>query len=104
MIIQMIFSQKNKNFGTKFSLLKMKFNNVLTKDTECLKKPVQYKFQNCMEYDLFFHFNSLKTQKHLCVLWQTVKTGLQIRVHIRKLFSLFLIKNICCGYSKEPSQ
>ena len=30
--------------------------------------------------------------------------GLQIRVRIGKLFSLFLIRNICCGYSKEPSQ
>ena len=31
-------------------------------------------------------------------------TGLQIRVRIGKLFSLFLIQNICCGYSKELSQ
>ena len=31
-------------------------------------------------------------------------SGLQIRVHIGKVFSLFLIQNICCGYSKEPSQ
>ena len=30
--------------------------------------------------------------------------GLQIRVCIGKLFSLFLIQNICCGYSKESSQ
>ena len=30
--------------------------------------------------------------------------GLQIRVYIWKLFSLFLIQKICCGYSKEPSQ
>ena len=29
---------------------------------------------------------------------------LQIRVDIGKLFSLFLIQNICCGYSKELSQ
>ena len=29
--------------------------------------------------------------------------GLQIRVHIGKLFSLFLIQNICFGDSKEPS-
>ena len=28
--------------------------------------------------------------------------GLQIRVCIGKLFSLFLMQNICCGYSKEP--
>ena len=31
-------------------------------------------------------------------------SGLQIRVRIEKLFSLFLIQNICCGFSKEPSQ
>ena len=31
-------------------------------------------------------------------------SGLQMRVRIGKLFSLFLIQNICCGYSKEPSQ
>ena len=31
-------------------------------------------------------------------------SGLQIRVCIGKLFSLYLIQNICCGYSKEPSQ
>ena len=31
-------------------------------------------------------------------------TGLQTRVGIGKLFSSFLIQNICCGYSKEPSQ
>ena len=31
-------------------------------------------------------------------------SGLQIRVCIGKLFSLFLIQNICCGYSKELSQ
>ena len=31
-------------------------------------------------------------------------SGLQIRVCIGKLFPLFLIQNICCGYSKESSQ
>ena len=31
-------------------------------------------------------------------------SGLQIRVCIGKLFSVFLTQNICCGYSKEPSQ
>ena len=30
-------------------------------------------------------------------------SSLQIRVCIGKLFSLLLIQNICCGYSKEPS-
>ena len=32
------------------------------------------------------------------------KSGLQIRVRTGKLFFLFLNQNICCGYSKEPSQ
>ena len=31
-------------------------------------------------------------------------SGVQIRMRIGILFSLFLIQNICCGYSKEPSQ
>ena len=31
-------------------------------------------------------------------------TGLQINVRTWKLFFLFLNQNICCGYSKEPSQ
>ena len=31
-------------------------------------------------------------------------TGLQIRLCIEKIFSLFLVRNICCGYSKEPSR
>ena len=38
-----------------------------------------------------------------CICCKTI-AGLQIRVRIGKLFSLFLIQNICCGYSKEPSQ
>ena len=39
----------------------------------------------------------------LCSL-KAMMSGLQIRVRIGKLVSLFLIQNICCGYSKEPSQ
>ena len=31
-------------------------------------------------------------------------TGLQLRVRNRNLIFLFLNQNICCGYSKEPSQ
>ena len=38
----------------------------------------------------------------LCVRY--VNSGPQIRVRIRIVFSLFLIQNICCGYSKEPSR
>ena len=40
--------------------------------------------------------------------WNATKVnilqGLHIRVHIGKLFSLFLIQNIYCVYSKEPYQ
>ena len=43
-------------------------------------------------------FLQAQVMSKLCI------SGLQIRVRIGKLFSLFLIQNICCGYSKEPSQ
>ena len=43
-------------------------------------------------------------KRTLSTLWVYELTDLQIRVRIGKLFSLFLIQNICCGYSKEPSQ
>ena len=39
-----------------------------------------------------------------CIYRFSKFAGLQIRVRIENLFSLFLIQNICCGYSKEPSQ
>ena len=32
------------------------------------------------------------------------KPGIQIRAHTGKLYFLFLNRNICCGYSKEPSK
>ena len=31
-------------------------------------------------------------------------SGLQIRVYNQNIFFLFVNQNICCGYSKEPSQ
>ena len=31
-------------------------------------------------------------------------TGLKLRVRNKNLIFLFLNQNICCGYSKEPSQ
>ena len=37
-------------------------------------------------------------------IYMYTKRGLQIRMHIWKLFFLFLYQNICCGYSKDPSQ
>ena len=34
----------------------------------------------------------------------SLSTGLKLRVRKENLFFLFLNQNICCGYSKEPSQ
>ena len=45
----------------------------------------------------------LLVKGELITLFCVVVAGLQIRVRIGKLFSLFLIQNIFCGYSKEPS-
>ena len=52
---------------------------------------------------MFYNMYPLKSQsiERRCYIHHS---GLQIRVLIGKLFSLFLIQNICCGYSKEPSQ
>ena len=33
-----------------------------------------------------------------------LNTGLYLRVCIEKLIFFFLDQNICCGYTKEPSQ
>ena len=35
---------------------------------------------------------------------KTLGSVLKLRVHNRKINFLFLNQNICCGYSKEPSQ
>ena len=40
----------------------------------------------------------------LLLLLLLLLSGLQKRVRIGKLFSLFLIQNVCCRYSKETSQ
>ena len=49
-----------------------------------------------------FRIKSNKTNR-IYKSQQTI-SGLQIRVRTGKLFFLFLNQNICCGYSKEPSQ
>ena len=43
---------------------------------------------------------SLNLSKHIILKL----TGLLLRVRKRKIIFLFLNQNICCGYSKEPSQ
>ena len=42
-------------------------------------------------------------QNRVNIVYYMHQTGLQIRV-CEHIFYLFLIQNICCGYSKEPSQ
>ena len=44
------------------------------------------------------------TNMNLLSKYQITIAGLQIRVCTGKLFFLLLNQNICCGYSKEPSQ
>ena len=55
---------------------------------------------------MFFLFKILNQNIVLWVLKDLShnETDLQKRERIGMLFSLFLIQNICCGYSKEPSQ
>ena len=48
-----------------------------------------------------FNLSLLETQKRQVFL---CPSGSQIRVRNLNLFFLFLNQNICCGYSKEPSQ
>ena len=48
------------------------------------------------------HWQPVQTMIRCCIMQYC--TGLQIRVCTGKLFFLFLNQNICCGYSKEPSQ
>ena len=43
-------------------------------------------------------------EKYCCYYFFYIKTGLKLRVRNENLFFLPLNQNICCGYSKEPSQ
>ena len=61
---------------------------------------VQTSLCNCKVCLAPLIFNICKVEK-LNLL--RAKSGLQIKVYIGKLFSLFCIQNICCMYSKEPS-
>ena len=62
--------------------------------------------QSCSGLLQILGFNEgfrLSLQIQLQSMLPSPLTGLQIRVRIGKLFSLFLIQNMCCGYSKEGS-
>ena len=90
------------------SLLRNMINNlqlpIVSRDlntTECiLSTIVTVLYRMLKQGALSTIYSSLSTGVQC---WSTL-TGIQIRVRIGKLFSLFLIQNICCGYSKEPSQ
>ena len=55
-------------------------------------------------YSSFLDFTSNYARGSVIFVPCSIVAGLWIRVLIGKLFILFLIQNICCGYSKEPSQ
>ena len=72
----------------------------------CLKLPLSQRTKMGFQDQL-----SLNAGQKYCRMFQGEKTAILLicikqpdRVRIGKLFSLFLIQNICCGYSKEPSQ
>ena len=84
-------------------------------------RPIELKFNTDQPLDKYIHVNNDYYVVHASrmtniaimrifghnfkkIFISRIKAGLQIRVHILKLFSLFLIQNICCGYSKEPFQ
>ena len=48
--------------------------------------------------------NGQKSVKNQGILKMMLNAGLKLRVCTKKLIFLFLNQNICCGYSKEPSQ
>ena len=56
-----------------------------------LNNPIEYRY-----------LNELFTKQNYSIV--VIFTGPQIRVLNGKLFFLFLNQNMCCGYSKEPSQ
>ena len=66
----------------------------------------------CLQVSLIDHYvkKLVKSFQKTCHLSARLSSrgmslaGLQIRVRIGKLFSLFRTQNICCGYSTEPYQ
>ena len=62
-------------------------------------------FQKARKLVKFYILCLLSRAKAFIHLWSLndPNAGLQLRLHIQKLFFLFLNQNVCCGYSKEPS-
>ena len=71
-----------------------------------------YLFAFWVNFGVFFSAEILGKinffKKFLGIYYQSVNqfgyTGLKLRVHTNKIIFSFLNQNICCGYSKEPSQ
>ena len=59
---------------------------------------------NFFSNNSFTKYHQSESVKQFGSRMQAIWSGLQIKVRIGKSFSLFRIQNICCGYSKEPSQ
>ena len=69
--------------------------------TQCIPIDSSIKFHAVRFGWSFIHFNGSRVKSNKESYYTS---GFQIKVRIGKLFSLFLIQNTCCGYSKEPSQ
>ena len=92
------------------------FINFQTCAVQAMKALVNAQAGLILRLSICHKFQNVTSWFTCCALWFVAQTplckscdlkhytGLQIRVRIGKLFSLFLIQIICCGYSKEPSQ
>ena len=52
----------------------------------------------------FFVYHNMKTVMNSMQLYHWYNKGFKLTVCNENLIFLFLKQNICCGYSKEPSQ
>ena len=75
-----------------FNVTNMSFNNIRENITLTKISEFTVNMHSCVDTSMLVPYSNRPS------------TGLQIRVGNWKLFFLFLDQNICCGYSKEPSQ
>ena len=81
--------------------------------TTCTKLPPVFKTFVLSSFDLSLKTGFSVSKKLLIKLIQNIclflipiitYAGLELRGHNENFIFLFLNQNICCGYSKEPSQ
>ena len=84
------------------------YNNTLAKDSTHIIMYIRTSM--ALKQSALTYFNKIGNLFKQMILFPASVSNVrpferaQIRVRIGILFSLFLIRNICCGYSKEPSQ